>query len=177
MFWCRTWNLLGLIVIPGRCEASNPESRDSGSGANAPSRNDGVTLAMTRVSVGSLGVADQRRLLDVVLRKDLLQVLDLRDVVEGNIGLVRVQRQVVLMIVFRRIEPLQRADLGHDRLLVDLGGVELGDIGLRHLLLLIIGSEDRRTILRTGVRALAVQLRRVMHHGKEYLQDLAIADL
>src|SRR5579872_3063931 len=29
-------------VIPGRCEASNPESRDSGSGANAPSRNDVV---------------------------------------------------------------------------------------------------------------------------------------
>jgi hypothetical protein len=28
-------------VIPGRCEASKPESRDSGSGANAPSRNDG----------------------------------------------------------------------------------------------------------------------------------------
>src|SRR5438874_4359143 len=27
-------------VIPGRCEASNPESRDSGSGACAPSRND-----------------------------------------------------------------------------------------------------------------------------------------
>src|SRR6267142_2215229 len=27
-------------VIPGRCEASSPESRDSGSGANAPSRND-----------------------------------------------------------------------------------------------------------------------------------------
>src|SRR5512140_796556 len=32
-------------VIPGRCEASNPESRDSGSGANAPSRNDGVSVA------------------------------------------------------------------------------------------------------------------------------------
>src|ERR1700684_1162055 len=30
-------------VIPGRCEASNPESRDSGSGANAPSRNDDAT--------------------------------------------------------------------------------------------------------------------------------------
>jgi hypothetical protein len=27
-------------VIPGRCEASNPESRDSGPGADAPSRND-----------------------------------------------------------------------------------------------------------------------------------------
>jgi hypothetical protein len=31
-------------VIPGRCEASNPESRDSGSGADAPSRNDGVWI-------------------------------------------------------------------------------------------------------------------------------------
>ncbi len=31
----------GVIVIPGRREASNLESRDSGSGANAPSRNDG----------------------------------------------------------------------------------------------------------------------------------------
>src|SRR6266702_4031477 len=30
------------LVIPGRCAASNPESRDSGSGANAPSRNDGA---------------------------------------------------------------------------------------------------------------------------------------
>src|SRR3954464_5977583 len=137
MFWCRTWNLLGLIVIPGRCEASNPESRDSGSGANAPSRNDGVTLAMTRVSVGSLGVADQRRLLDVVLRKDLLQVLDLRDVVEGNIGLVRVQRQVILMIGLGGIKRLQRTDLGDDRLAVDFCGVELGDIGLRHLLLFV----------------------------------------
>ena len=33
------------IVIPGRCEASNPESRDSGSGAGAPSRNDGGNKA------------------------------------------------------------------------------------------------------------------------------------
>src|SRR6185437_3308511 len=30
------------FVIPGRCEASNPESRDSGSGAVAPSWNDGA---------------------------------------------------------------------------------------------------------------------------------------
>ena len=28
-------------VVPGRCKASNPESRDSGSGADAPSGNDG----------------------------------------------------------------------------------------------------------------------------------------
>src|SRR5437588_4306144 len=35
------------LVIPGRCEASNPESRDSGSGANAPSRNDGQHPLLT----------------------------------------------------------------------------------------------------------------------------------
>src|SRR5580698_2525792 len=34
----------GEAVIPGRCEASNPESRDSGSGADAPSRNDSPGL-------------------------------------------------------------------------------------------------------------------------------------
>src|SRR5882672_5898425 len=138
-----------------------------------------ASLAMTKSSgsVGDLGVAHQCGLLDVTIRKDLLQVLDLRDVVEGNIGLVRVQRQVVLVIVLRRIERLQRADLGHDRLLVDLGGVELGDIGLRHLLLLVIGGEDRRAILRAGVGALAVQLGRVVHDREKDLQDLAIADL
>ena len=37
----------GNTVIPGRCEASNPESRDSGSGANAPSRNDGPTTELS----------------------------------------------------------------------------------------------------------------------------------
>src|SRR5450756_2566674 len=36
------------IVIPGRCEALNPESRDSGSGANAPSRNDGSNYRLFR---------------------------------------------------------------------------------------------------------------------------------
>jgi DNA mismatch repair protein MutS len=38
------------IVIPGRCKASNPESRDSGSGANAPSRNDEMLVASSRTS-------------------------------------------------------------------------------------------------------------------------------
>src|ERR1700686_5689687 len=36
-----------MIVIPGRCEASNPESRDSGYDAKAPSRNDGVRMLPT----------------------------------------------------------------------------------------------------------------------------------
>ena len=81
------------------------------------------------------------------------------------------------MIGLRRKEPLQRADLGHDRLLVDFGGVELGDIGLRDLLLLVVGGEDRRAVLRAAVRPLPVQLRRVVHDREEDLQDLAVADL
>src|SRR6266403_4383119 len=145
--------------------------------ADAGSREEDTVNSLKSPSVGHLGAAHQRRFLDVVLGENLLQVLDLRNVVIGNIGLVGVQRQVVLMIGLRRIKRFQRADLGHDRLLVDLGGVELGDIGLRNLLLFVAGGKDRRAILRAGVRALAVQLRRVVHDGEEDLQDLAIRNL
>src|SRR5450756_1260263 len=40
-----------VYVIPGRVEDANPESRDSGSGACAPSRNDG-SIGMTFLFVG-----------------------------------------------------------------------------------------------------------------------------
>src|ERR1700751_944872 len=57
-------------VIPGRCAASNPESRDSGSGANAPSRNDEprmdcfvttILAAMTSLAKPRLPVLAARR--------------------------------------------------------------------------------------------------------------------
>src|SRR5216684_2484739 len=59
-------------VIPGRCQrvrakrgpmtgsASNPESRDSGSGANAPSRNDGGSIAILHLSANTLVSAARR---------------------------------------------------------------------------------------------------------------------
>src|SRR6266853_4401111 len=57
------------------------------------------SLLITRQpSVGDLCAAHQRRLLDIILRENRLQVLNLWNVVIGNIGLVRVQRQIVLMI-------------------------------------------------------------------------------
>src|ERR1700682_1569480 len=102
-----------------------------------------ATPSWSRLSVGDLGAGHQRRLLDVGVRKNLLQVPDLR----------------------------------HDRLLVDFCGVELRDIGLSNLLLLVGSGEDRRAILRAAVRALPVQLRRVVRHREEDLQDLAVADL
>src|SRR5580704_7178577 len=64
----------------------------------------------TSPSVGDLCSAHQRRLLGIIFGEQLLQVFDLRNVVERNIGLAGVQRQVVLMIAFRGIEPLQRPD-------------------------------------------------------------------
>src|SRR2546421_4671484 len=112
------------------------------------SRKENTIKQSSKPSVSDLCSGYQRRLLDVVLRKDLLQVLDLRQVIIGNIGLARVQRQVILVIGLGRIKPLQRTDLGHDRLLVDLGGIELRDIGLRDLLLFVGGGEDRGTVLR-----------------------------
>src|ERR1700716_3024154 len=36
-------------LIPGRCEAANPEFPDSGPGADAPSRNDGEKMAQERL--------------------------------------------------------------------------------------------------------------------------------
>src|SRR5947209_16710531 len=45
-------------VIPGRCDASNPESRDSGSGADAPSRNDRLLeRADGKIAQPQIGVA------------------------------------------------------------------------------------------------------------------------
>src|SRR6202022_3771556 len=124
--------------------------------ADTGSREENTVNSLKSPSVGDLRAAHQRRLFGVVFRKDLLQVLDLRKIIIGNIGLVRVQRQVVLVIGLGRIESFQRPDLGHDRLLVDLCGVELRDIGLGDFLLLVAGGEDRRAILRARVRTLAV---------------------
>src|SRR5215471_1401154 len=98
----------------------------------------------------------QSRLLAVVFRKQLLQVLDLRQIVEGDIGLIRMQRQVVLMVCLGRKEFVERGDLGDDRPAIGMGALELRDIGFSDLLLLAGGREDSRTVLRARVRALAV---------------------
>src|SRR5262249_53391704 len=63
-----------LVVIPGRC-ASNPESRDSGPGAYAPSRNDGVQLSVFKILNTPLAMAMTRLSTVIsVLRKTRLRV-------------------------------------------------------------------------------------------------------
>src|SRR5450631_95173 len=52
--------IASVTVIPGRCGASNPESRDSGSGANAPSRNDALRREHRATDQSALLQIDQR---------------------------------------------------------------------------------------------------------------------
>ena len=55
--------------------------------------------------------------------------------------------------------------------------VQLADIILGDLALLGIGNEQRRTVLRSPVRTLKIQLRRVVRHREEDLQQLAVGHL
>jgi len=66
------------------------------------------------------------------------------------------------MIVLGAIECPARFDRGDDGRFEHVRGIELGDVGLRHPRLLIVRRENRRAILRAFVRALAVELGRIM---------------
>jgi hypothetical protein len=57
-------------------------------------------------SVRVPGAADQRRLLEIVGCENLLQIPDLGKVMICNIGLVGMQRQVILMIGLGREKSL-----------------------------------------------------------------------
>ena len=84
---------------------------------------------------------------------------------------------IVLVVSLRRIERLQRHHLGNDFMREDLGLVQLGDISLRDLLLLIAAIKDDGAILRPRVRALSIQLRRIMRDGEKHLEQLTVGEL
>src|SRR5260370_19513202 len=48
-------------------------------------------------------------------RQALLELLQFRQIVENDVGLIRVQLEVVLMIAFGGVEPRKWNHLGHDR--------------------------------------------------------------
>src|SRR5271170_7196399 len=122
------------------------------------------------------GRRDEHRIGAIGLWKVALQLLDLRQVVDDDVGVARILRQKILMIGLGRIEGPAGLDGGDDRGVERMRLVELGDIGLGDLCLLRAGREDRRAILRAGVRPLAVELGRVMRDREIDLQDAAVAD-
>src|SRR5215472_9000860 len=84
---------------------------------------------------------------------------------------------VVLMAGLGFEETRKRRDLGHDRIWKYFRIVELLDIRLGHTLLVVALEEDHRAVLRAFVRSLAIELGRIMRHGKEDLEQLAVGDL
>src|SRR5271155_1134393 len=81
------------------------------------------------------------------------------------------------MIVLGGIEGREGHDFGNDWTRIDLGCGKLRDVGFGDLFLFVRGVEDRRAILRAGVRTLTVELRGVVDHGKIDHQKLAVGDL
>src|SRR5262249_338492 len=72
----------------------------------------------------------QDRVVAVEVGEELLQVRHLREVVEGDVGVVGMQVGEVLVVALGRVEHRQWIDAGDDRAAEDRGLVELGDIGL-----------------------------------------------
>src|SRR4051812_18004561 len=116
-------------------------------------------------------------LTNIEFREDLAQVLDFRSVIENDVRLVRVQGCVILVIRLGWIERLQRRHLGGDRARKYFLLSQLRDIGLGYALLLVVGIEDRRAVLRSLVRTLAVQLRGIVRNREKHSQQLAVCNL
>src|SRR3989440_12970902 len=89
------------------------------------------------------GLKALKELLLVERGELLLQPSHLRQVVEDDVRLVGVAREIVLVILLRGIEALERRHLGDDGTGEDAGLVQLVDVGLRPLLFALAGVEDR----------------------------------
>ena len=95
--------------------------------------------------VGGLGVHRNRLLIQ--RWKLFAKMFQLGQIVIDDIRLLRMQCQIVLVILLGGIERLQRGHLRHDGFGEGARLGELPDIALRHRLLLGIRVKDRRAIM------------------------------
>ena len=70
------------------------------------------------------------------IREQALQLTDLREVVEHDVGIGRIHLQKVLVIILGRVERLAGLDSGHDPPAEDFRIVQLRDVALRDAFLL-----------------------------------------
>ena len=141
-----------------------------------------------------LAIEQKCKRLFVQRRKLLAQMFQFWHVVEDDIGLEGMQRQIVLVMLLSRIELLQRHNLrndgrgkyagAQDRQAISSRQRQLAalearstDVILRDLVLLLAAIEDRRAVLASGVRTLPVQLGGIMRHIEKHLQQLLIGNL
>jgi len=111
------------------------------------------------------------------IRELLSECCDLGNIADLDVGVVRILDGVVLVVVLAGVEGVQGDDLGDDGAWEDMCGIELANVGCGDFLLLIVGIENCRTIAGANVSALAVELRRIMHDGKEDAQQRSVGDL
>src|SRR5207247_6663415 len=104
---------------------------------------------MVPPSVGSSCTPPRNALLrPVPARELLLQRFELRQVMVDDVGLSRMEREVILMVILGLIELVERRNFGGDGLRERLRRGELRDVALRELLLFGVRIEDRRAVLR-----------------------------
>src|SRR6266511_985040 len=111
------------------------------------------------------------------IAKVLADLPHLRRRIEEDVGAERIALGVVLVIGLGRVEAVEPHDLGHDRAVEDVRGIDLLDVRLSDAALLVVGGEDDRPILPAAIRALAIARRRVVCDREEDLEQLTIADL
>eukprot|EP01025_Chloroclados_australasicus_P065450 TRINITY_DN8919_c0_g1_i4.p3 TRINITY_DN8919_c0_g1~~TRINITY_DN8919_c0_g1_i4.p3 ORF type:complete len:359 (+),score=80.99 TRINITY_DN8919_c0_g1_i4:28-1077(+) len=119
--------------------------------------------------------ASERLLLLELLRELGSHLFDLRKGDVADVGLVRVQLGVVLVVILGHLEAVERLEGGHD------GVAELallgGDERLGGLLFLLVGVEDRAAVVRADVAALAVEGGRVVRGEVDLEQGFVGDDL
>ena len=79
--------------------------------------------------------------------KTFFRFSDLWRVVDHDVHVVWVQRRVVLVVILGGVERRQLGDFGDDRTLEHARAIELRDVGVRDLLLLVIGEENGGPVL------------------------------
>src|ERR1035437_2138901 len=75
------------------------------------------------------------------------KILQLRHIESDDIRLIRMQREVILVVILGRIKLLERNHLGDNRLAENPGLVQLIDKRLRPLFLFFIAIKNRQSIL------------------------------
>src|SRR5512135_2722349 len=87
------------------------------------------------------------------------------------VTLERIVLEVFLMVIFCNIETVKRSYFGNDGIIPKTGSTDLPDDFLGNFFLLCIVVENRRTVLRTGIVALAVKRSGVVD-GEKYGQQI-----
>ena len=112
----------------------------------------------------------------IELRKLPLQIGNLGKIVDDDVRLTRITCSIILVVSLSFIKCFQWYDFSDDSPRKKLGAVELRDVRLRHLFLLFIAIENRGSVLRSHVWALAVELSGIMGDGKKHFEQLAVRD-